>query len=469
MKLPRPTRVLLAASLALVLPGLPGCSDDAEPPADEDAATEQDAGDATVWLDVPKDSFSPIIDTSAPKDTGPEDTGPPDTGGAKDAAGLAKPATVPTDLPPDVKAIALSSVVLEEDGGSPTLKAVLPQGTTSFMAVVLGEHPAHFSVATAVNPFGDILGKGICSALCLACKNRLGGTAATGAALFPSSSAVKVIGGTWHLSTCGFIWTQTGNQYSTKGAKGHKADTLLFARVGQGGETPSKGRLKVRLWLSTPAATPASSYDHPIIKGMVKGAATALATAGIELAIIDRLAAPTGYAQLSVPAKLTVDHSSAVDTLFAAAAKVGGSAVLDVFVVDVVGGLEEGDNKAMGGWSGGIPGPIFHPGRVRSGVLVALKAQADGQMAGRRLAHEIGHYLGLWNTTEADGSSHDPLADTPQCTMANDKDGNTVLSAEECKAAGGDNVMFWDTPAADAKFSAEQGAIMRGNPLVWAL
>jgi hypothetical protein len=31
------------------------------------------------------------------------------------------------------------------------------------------------------------------------------------------------------------------------------------------------------------------------------------------------------------------------------------------------------------------------------------------------MAHEIGHYLGLFHTTETDGSTTDPLDDTPNC------------------------------------------------------
>ena len=34
------------------------------------------------------------------------------------------------------------------------------------------------------------------------------------------------------------------------------------------------------------------------------------------------------------------------------------------------------------------------------------------------IAHELGHQLGLFHTTEADGSAHDPISDTPECPAA---------------------------------------------------
>lgn len=439
------------------------CSDDPAPAAGAGGVADTAQEDVVIWADVSKDTWSPIIDTRAPADTGPADIpSKPDV--PKDAAELPKPATVPTDLPPGIVAIGVSSSQLEEDGDSPTVKVTLPDGTSAFSVVMLGQHPGHFSIATAVNPKGDILGKGICSALCLACQNRLGGTPATGTALFPSSSGVTVLGGAWHLSTCGFAWTQTGSQFSRVAAKGQQVDTVVFARTGA---VPSKGRLKVRLWFAGAKVNAAKSFDDPLVVGMLQAGGAAMASAGITLDVLDRIDVPTGFAQLAVPAGLTTDHSSAADALFAHAAKVGGSAVLDVFVVDKLGGDEEG-GELMAGWSGGTPGPTFYPGRPRAGVVIAYDNNADGPTAGRRLAHEIGHYLGLWHTTSA-GGAHDPIDDTAACTSAQDADMDGVLSAVECVGLDGGNVMFWSTGAGGGTFSAEQSAIMRGNPLVWAV
>jgi hypothetical protein len=68
-------------------------------------------------------------------------------------------------------------------------------------------------------------------------------------------------------------------------------------------------------------------------------------------------------------------------------------------------------------------------------------------------AHEVGHYLGLYHTSESDGRLHDPIADTPEC------DGGTA-----CTDAS--NVMFWTGGGRRSQLSAGQAAVMRHHPLV---
>jgi hypothetical protein len=93
-----------------------------------------------------------------------------------------------------------------------------------------------------------------------------------------------------------------------------------------------------------------------------------------------------------------------------------GSARKDAMHVIVVRSLGEAAGYAMG-----LPGP-YAPDRPTSAVLAASDAWAD--MRGyldldamyTTVAHEIGHYLGLYHTTEHDGLNNDPIADTPTCS-----------------------------------------------------
>jgi hypothetical protein len=65
------------------------------------------------------------------------------------------------------------------------------------------------------------------------------------------------------------------------------------------------------------------------------------------------------------------------------------------------------------GFSGGIPGP---PGLAhRPFSCIVLQRQATSSVMGLLMAHELGHYLGLWHTTEPGGLVGDPISDTPQC------------------------------------------------------
>ena len=98
-------------------------------------------------------------------------------------------------------------------------------------------------------------------------------------------------------------------------------------------------------------------------------------------------------------------------------------------------------------WSGilgnaaGIPGSM---GTANSwnGVLISLAAHAvsgntlDSQLLGETAAHEMGHQLGLFHTTESGGAEFDILTDTAECR-------NGDITAEDCEGYGGDNVMFW--------------------------
>jgi len=117
----------------------------------------------------------------------------------------------------------------------------------------------------------------------------------------------------------------------------------------------------------------------------------------------------------------------------------GSTAAVNLFFID--------DYCSMCGWSGilgnaaGIPGSM---GTANSwnGVLISLAAHAvsgntlDSQLLGETAAHEMGHQLGLFHTTESGGTVFDILTDTAECRNGN-------ISAEDCEGYGGDNVMFW--------------------------
>ncbi|MET0286686.1 MAG: hypothetical protein ABW352_19555 [Polyangiales bacterium] len=105
-----------------------------------------------------------------------------------------------------------------------------------------------------------------------------------------------------------------------------------------------------------------------------------------------------------------------------------------------------GDMGDYIGIAGGIPGPIGLHGTERSGLALAADLMGDLKGADQVLLHEIGHYLGLFHTTESSGTILEPLADTPECDKQYDKNEDGVLTLDECEGRGAENLMFWTGP-----------------------
>jgi hypothetical protein len=132
------------------------------------------------------------------------------------------------------------------------------------------------------------------------------------------------------------------------------------------------------------------------------------------------------------------------------------------FVQEIVGGQE---GFIILGIAGGIPGPPAIMGTRHSGVALTMLGFRDSpKVLGQTMAHEGGHYLGLFHTSESNGTSHDPLPDTGQCKASNDQDFDGYVTTRECAGKGADNFMFWLADENASLVSPEQGRVLRRNP-----
>lgn len=171
------------------------------------------------------------------------------------------------------------------------------------------------------------------------------------------------------------------------------------------------------------------------------------------------------------------------------------SNAVHLFLVDalITGGGTQG--SIIVGIDGTIPGPSGLPGTVNSGAAVVLSdfghEAAAGACAGPTnlrscgtdvvahiAAHEAGHWLGLYHTTEASGLVFDPLSDTDKCACASCappaqrgacSSGRGVVPASSCggtSCGGGRNLMFWQvSPGVSAGLlTPHQGEVIRANP-----
>ncbi len=117
------------------------------------------------------------------------------------------------------------------------------------------------------------------------------------------------------------------------------------------------------------------------------------------------------------------------------------------------------------GESAGLPGvPLL--GTTESGVAVEMSDfGSPGNDIADTWAQEMGHWLGLFHTTESAGTSFDPLPDTPQCDSSHDANHDGLVDSSECAGFGADNLMFW-TGSGNALLTPNQGFVMRANAFV---
>jgi hypothetical protein len=324
----------------------------------------------------------------------------------------------------------------------------------------------------------------------------------TGVMTLPNTSAYVhrlasqggLAAGTWQFVVNDFAFECLNTAGCSGGSRTGQYEIQVLTKPGV---APSTGTIDVALYLVGGSLTAAMAASDPALARMVQTLGQIYAGAGLCLGSVTAFDVP-GWARTKYGSGLGVDDTSPcsdLDQMFTLA-KSGNQ--LNLFLVNDLVATQQGGATVVG-VDGTIPGPSTMGGTIHSGAAVSSAdlrilgcgATVDFRNCGADevayiAAHEGGHWMGLYHTTEMTGDSFDPIADTstcdctkcaPQAAQANCAANNpttstpTLMSTTSCTASstcgGGDNLMFWILGSASkGALSSDQGQVVRANPLV---
>jgi hypothetical protein len=313
-------------------------------------------------------------------------------------------------------------------------------------------------------------------------------------------TAGSLASGTWSLTVNDWAYECIVPGYSncTGGTRSGQYDVTVLTKPGP---LASTGTVNLALYLGGDLTASAALASSPFARYLTS-LKQVMGRAGLCIGTVTLYDLPdwakTRWATVDVDDPLPCGELS---QLFTLAQPV--DAVHLFLMPDLVSGSAPPGSSVVG-VDGTIPGPSGVPGIVNSGAAVEIGNNLDsaaGCVAGTFdpggcdpdllayiTAHEAGHWLGLYHTTEAYGSLWDPLTDTGAChcdctrsgsewTKCRKMEAGGELLATDCTArsqwsslscAGGDNLMFWlfQQGASVGNLSPQQGRVVRLNPAV---
>ena len=211
---------------------------------------------------------------------------------------------------------------------------------------------------------------------------------------------------------------------------------------------------------STPSA--ATITIQPYITGTTWSAGDI----SVALIIMKRIYSKNGIT-LTVKSTITISDTqyatvskTFTDTTTSALLSQGSTDGVNLFFVQ-----DQLEKTSFLGKAAGIPGSM---GIANSwnGVLIFLIPHASGtmldaQLLGETAAHEMGHQLGLFHTTESGGNQFDILSDTLECQKSTqDNNSDLKVSAEECESYGAENVMFWTSWSSSSRSAGKKQEVL---------
>ena len=324
-----------------------------------------------------------------------------------------------------------------------------------------------------------------------------GSTPSTAAFTFPNTSAGLAAGvqaGDWKFVVNDYAYECTFLQGCNDGGTAENTyDVSVVTRAAPGTV------MDVAFSIATDAFTEANAATDPSVQRMVQTYKDIFGQVGIGVNAVFHDLSATDKARFGTNISATESGPcSELNQMFTLSGAHPGN-TMNVFLV---GGLRDASGTAGGtivGIDGTIPGPSSYNGTVNSGAVVNAadlfaKASPTSCSGARNIggcgadkvayiaAHESGHFLGLFHTTEQEGADFDPLNDTPKCPCLNCSSDRSIcgstgpgapfITADRCvslpSCGGGDNLMFWflQSGVSAGTLSTQQSQLIRLNPLV---
>ncbi|MBV1879650.1 MAG: hypothetical protein KUG79_18550 [Pseudomonadales bacterium] len=151
----------------------------------------------------------------------------------------------------------------------------------------------------------------------------------------------------------------------------------------------------------------------------------------------------------------------------AALVTLGDANAINIFFLEDFSGTAA---TGLIGISAGLPGAFGTQGKFNGVLINANATRNSGDTFYARTTaeftfHEIGHFIGLYHTSERLFGIYDVLPDTQQCLVSDDLNNNGIADFNECP--DGLNIMFWnsDLNLTKAPLSNDQKNVFFLSPL----